>query len=493
MRNIFADTRELDKAAREKYSLSEEIMMENAAAVLERAVEGFMKDNPRIPITILCGSGNNGADGYALARRIIGKLDVTVAVVEKPYSDLCKSQAEMARLAGVPMKDSDLLDFPDGEYAGIIVDCIFGSGFHGRLDQRIAALLDKVNSTRCSRIACDVPTGLDRDGNCDRSAFRAGMTVSMGALTSALYSDWAKDHIGLVICGELGVSQQLYESASEEIKPVAKLLEVRDMRTPRRMMKNVNKGTFGHVVIASGERLGASCIAGSAALRFGAGLVTLVRDSDGFSREDLPRVPAELMTSSSMPEKTSAVAFGMGLGRGHEFTAAWFDWLCDNPSVPCVVDADAFYDPELRDFLYERGDGVVLTPHAREMQSLLSICELGEYTVPECVGRRMELVETFCRAFPGTVLLAKGVNSVIGKFDGEDMKLFINPLGRPNLAKAGTGDVLAGMVCALLAQGFHPLDSAIIGSLGHAIASRKANVKDYALTPFSLIHAIEAE
>jgi len=493
MRNIFADTRELDKAVRERYSLTEEIMMENAAAALERAVEGYMKDNPHIPVTILCGSGNNGADGYALARRIAGKLDVTVIVVEEAASDLCKTQAERARLAGVPIKEPVSLELPGGEYAGIVVDCVFGSGYKGSLPPHVAAVMDKVNAARCSRIACDIPSGFDRNGNHDPSAFRAGLTVSMGALKSAFYSDWAKDHMGMIICGELGVSQKLYEEASPEIHPIAKLLEIRDMKTPRRMMKNVNKGTFGHSVIASGEKIGASCIAGSSALRFGSGLVTLVRYGEEFTRDMLPRVPAELMTASDLPEKTSAVAFGMGLGHSHEVISHWMDWLCAHPEVPCVVDADVFYDPDIKDFLYERGEGVVLTPHAKEMQSLLSLCELGEYTVQECIGRRMELVEEFCRAFPGTVLLAKGVNSVIGKFDGEEMKLFVNPLGKPNLAKAGTGDVLSGMVCALLAQGFHPLDSAIIGSLGHAIASRKTTVKDYALTPFSLIRALETE
>lgn len=498
MKNLFLDSRALDSAAREKYSLTEEIMMENAAMDLGQAVYKALELTPGGAVAVLCGSGNNGADGYAFARRSMGRLRVTCIAVSAPKSELCKGQASRAAAAGVPVVPFDpemtcgsasyvspqVYDILSG--AKVIVDCVYGSGFHGSLSDPVADLMDTVNSLRCKKIACDVPTGLDKDGHCDKFTFRASATVSMGALKLALYSDSAKDYVGRILCGDLGVTRQLYESSSDEIRPVAKLLEQRDMNLPRRLKENVNKGSFGHAAIASGEKVGASCIAGTAALRFGAGLVTLVRCGKAFPREELPKVPADLMTSSSIPAKTTAVAFGMGLGRSYEAAEPWLDWLTENPDVPCVVDADMFYVPELVPFISAGKDGVVLTPHPKELSSLLSICGLGEYSVEECIEHRAELVTEFCRKFPGIVLVAKGANPVIGCCNEGVVNLFVNPLGRPALAKAGSGDVLSGVICSLLAQGFRPLDAAVSGSLAHALASRKIR-PDYSLTPFSLI------
>ena len=502
MQSLFLDTRVLDGIARERYGLTEEIMMENAASALERAVMQHLSATEKSgerTVVILCGCGNNGADGYALARRLVGQtladsvpLAPVVAALAEPKSDLCRKQAARAEKCGVPCVGMDFADDALFSRADIIVDCVFGSGFHGDLDERTATVCARANAARAWRIACDVPTGLREDGTVAAGAFVADCTVTMGALKLSLYSDVAKDGAGRIICENLGISRALFEAQNDgSFCAAATVLEAQDIILPHRPKNAVNKGTFGHAAVASGEKIGASCIAGAAALRFGTGLVSLVRLGQAFVKSDLPHVSPELMTASDIPANATALAFGMGLGRNAEATQPYFDWLCAHPHIPCVVDADAVYGAGIASFLRSRAGGVVLTPHPKELQELLRQCGLGDHTVAECVNDRPALIEQFCRAFPDSVLLVKGANPMIGHYDGSSFHLFVNPLGKNCLAKAGSGDVLAGLIVALLAQGYAPLDAAIHGSLAHALASHRFT-NDFSLTPFALIDAVAA-
>ena len=509
MQSLFSDTRILDKAARERYGLTEELMMENAAAALERAViqSLLQRAEPSAQagkpmageqrVVVLCGSGNNGADGYALSRRLAGfgasgtmPIVPVIVAVSEPKSDLCKLQAERAKKCGVECIPADAVCTESEknnavfESAAVIVDCIFGSGFHGDLDEKTARLCVLANDSSAMRIACDVPTGLREDGTISSGAFCADCTVTMGALKCSLYSDAAKDVVGPIICENLGVSRALFEA-----EPAAAfLLEESDLVLPHREKNVVNKGSFGHAAVASGEKIGTSCIAGEAALHFGAGLVSLVRLGTPFEKAELPQVTPELMTASDFPANTTAVALGMGLGRADEVVQPYLDWLSAHKNIPCVIDADACFCSGLAAFLHARAERTVLTPHPKEFQFLLQNVGLGDYTIDDCVNRRPALVEKFCRAFPQAVLLVKGANPMIGTFDGERFYLFVNPLGTNALAKAGSGDVLAGLISALLAQGRTALDATIHGSIAHALASRKCK-SDYSLTPLALIAA----
>ena len=194
------------------------------------------------------------------------------------------------------------------------------------------------------------------------------------------------------------------------------------------------------------------------------------------------------MVSSDIPEKTNSIAFGMGLGFKEDAAQFYFDYILEHSNIRCVIDADAFYAPGLKNFLEKKEKGVVLTPHPKEFQALLKNCDLGDFTIEECILKRMELAEKFCRKFPKKTLVLKGANPLIANFDGHKFKLFINPFGRPCLAKAGSGDVLSGMIAALLAQHRKSLDAAICASLAHALASRKIKC-DYAMTQNDLIEA----
>ncbi len=488
MQKLYSDTKKLDMSCRAAYGLTEEVMMENAAFALEAVVRNptpISKDRRQpMKVLILCGGGNNGADGYALARRLRFDYDVNLIQFCPPKTELCRIQSERADKCGVRFVKRDDLSFYDLRYADIIVDCVFGSGFHDDLDEKTAATMEDMNSCSCLKIACDVPTGLRADGTVSPGAFLADVTVTMGALKACLFSDYAKDYVGEIKIGELGVNKRLYENSGSSNLTVGHVLEPSDLELPHRKKNNVNKGNFGHVAVVCGEKSGAACLSGCASLRFGAGLVTLVCNDN--QKKDFESFP-ELMTSLSIPEKVNSIAFGMGLGRDNS-AQTYFDFLLKNPDVKCVVDADAFYCEGIYDFLTKREGDVVLTPHPKEFQVLLKICGFGDFSIEDCKIKRIELLESFCRKFPKKALVLKGATPLIGYFDGHKYQMFANPLGEPCLAKGGSGDVLTGMTAALLAQNYNSLEAAINASLAHALASKKIKC-DYAMTPFDLINA----
>ena len=492
MQKIFFDTRKQDAAVRERYGLSEELMMENAAAGLEKAVFECLSRTEKKGIIILCGGGNNGADGYALARRIIS--NVTVVECIPPKSELCLLQAERAVKAGVKTVRGDsclkFLSSCDGEN-GILVDCIFGSGFHGELPEDICAVIDCVNGMNLFRIACDVPSGLDQYGNFGKSVFTADVTVTMGAQKLCLYSDFAKDACGKIQVENLGLPRKLFEDSFVEDPTVEIwLLEKDDMKLPYRKKQNVNKGTFGHAVTVAGEKSGAAIMASCASLRIGAGLSTVV-DSIGGCRLDGCTLPCDLMSASDFPNNTSAVACGMGLGRGRDIKEL-FDYLKDC-GAGCVLDADLCHYSEIKDLLDSRskaGAATVITPHPKEFSLLLEKVGLGQHNVQDVVKNRVELAKKFCSLFLGLVLLLKGATVLICIKEGNGKtKIYFNPHGSSALAKGGSGDILAGLITGLLAQKYSALDAAVTASLVHAFASQKVT-PDFTLTPSMLLSSI---
>jgi hydroxyethylthiazole kinase-like uncharacterized protein yjeF len=435
-------------------------MMEHAAMSLAQTIR------TRFPaeqsVLIVCGGGNNGADGLALARLLEGSYDVSVYLAHEPTSTLALLQ--LKRLETLGLKPVRVL-----KNSSVIVDALYGSGLNRPLDPKTSTLIETLNSMSGTKIACDLPSGLHGDGTCDDSVFKADITITMGALKRGMFSDSAKEFVGEIIVADLGVHHDHYETPSSW-----HLLEESDIRLPHRTKVSGHKGTYGHLAVVCGEHTGAAILCASAALRFGTGLVSLV------SNENIS-IPHELMQSHNLPSTTSAVAIGMGLGA--EFDDDELSRLYNN-NHPLILDADIFAHPLFLNLL-ERPN-IILTPHPKEFTTILISTKLADIETCELQNNRFKYVELFCTRYPNVTLLLKGANVIIGR-NGE---FFINPHGSVILAKGGSGDVLCGLIGALLAQGYDPLKSAIQGSLAHTLAGSKVSKNNYALTPLDLIESV---
>jgi len=460
MQNLYLDVSPLDQRGVTKFALSEEVMMEHAAMAMAHLIQA--RFNANSSVLIVCGSGNNGADGLALARLLEGDFHISLHIpfgASSPLAHLQRDRVEALGLKHAPI---------EGDY-DVIVDALFGSGLNRPLGPTAIEALILMNGMSGFKIACDVPSGLYAEGTFDTNVFYADITVTMGAYKRSLFSDGAKEVCGEILVADLGVHKKRYETPSSW-----KLLESQDLSLPNRIQASSHKGSYGHLAVVCGEKAGASVIAASAALRFGTGLVSLI------SNENVT-IPYELMQSHSIPQTATAIALGMGLGA--EFCDDELSSLLDN-TLPLVLDADIFYHPMFSKLL--KRSSLVLTPHPKEFTQILRRTGIADIDVGALQSNRFAYVEQFCSAYPNAVLVLKGSNVIIGR--GEEF--FVNPLGTVALAKGGSGDVLSGLIGALLAQGNTPLEAAIQGSLAHTLAAQKFDKNNYALTPFDLIERI---
>ena len=527
MKNLYHDTRDLDKLAVQKYSLTEDIMMENAASEIERAMyDTILKKRLGtlcypIPILIVCGGGNNGGDGYTLARRLAGnkELKILLWVAKQPKTPQCILQAERAQ------KNSEIQAFTKLDIATynfeaqtshlLIIDCFIGSGFTGTIRKPSASIIQQINTLHANgayTIACDVPSGLPADCSYSDTVVYADKTVTMGALKTSLYCECAKEFAGSIKCANLGIQSAVFENSNFE----AKLLEPKDLVLPHRNNPNTHKGSFGHAALFVGEKPGASVIGGTAAFSFGAGLTTLVLSpSTTKNTYTIANCPFMLMQSDTVPQKVSAVCAGPGLG--HDFTNTKSHtymavrWIFEHSDIPCVLDADMCYYPDLAKLLHNRSKAqTVITPHPKEFASILQLCNLAteeETSVFYIKNHSIELVQRFCKAFPRIALILKGSTQIIGYYEPleetkdleikkEQVQIYLNPWGKSCLSKGGSGDVLAGLLVALLAQKYTARKAAICASLTLALASKKGLKSgiiksDYSMSPFDLIDAIK--
>ncbi|MDH4944360.1 NAD(P)H-hydrate dehydratase [Sulfurimonas sp. C5] len=451
MQNLFDEVGSLDQRCYREFGLNEDLLMEHAAD----GMADFVKNNfpEEQSVLILCGSGNNGADGLALSRILHKDYDVKVVVVKEPKSEM--AQLQYLRCQKIGVKFTDII-----EPADIVIDAILGTGFSGELPEELSTTIHIINQFKSIKIACDIPSAYQ---------FQADYTLTMGALKTAMFEDKHKDYLGEITVLDLGVSRTIYEVDSN-----VKLLDENDLQLPHRDKQNTHKGSYGHLAVVSGEKTGASIMSAKAAFRFGTALVTLL------SNENI-NVPFEIMQSHQLPETTSALALGMGLGM--EFSQSELERFVNN-DLPLLLDADIFYHPLLKTLLERKN--VVITPHPKEFCRILECCNIAEIKVQELQENRFKYVKLFSEKHPDVILVLKGANVIISR--GEE--LFVNPHGTNVLAKGGSGDVLAGLISGLLAQGDEPLQAAINGSLAHTALAKSYKGADFSLTPIDLIDGI---
>ncbi|GAA9581869.1 NAD(P)H-hydrate dehydratase [Helicobacter pylori] len=462
MLSVYEKVKALDKRALEEFKLSGDILMENAAMALERAV--LQNASLGTKVIILCGSGDNGGDGYALARRLMGRFRVLVFEMKLAKSPMCQLQKERAKKVGVVIKTWE--EKNEDLECDVLIDCVVGSAFKGGLEPFLD--FESLSQKARFKIACDIPSGIDSKGRVDKRAFKADTTISMGAIKSCLLSDRAKDYVGELKVGHLGVFHQVYEIPTDTF-----LLEKSDLKLPLRDRKNAHKGDYGHAHVLLGKHSGAGLLSALSALSFGSGVVSIQALECEITSNNKP---LELVFCENFPNFLSAFALGMGL---EGFPKDFNEWL---ELAPCVLDAGVFYHKEVLQALEKE---VILTPHPKEFLSLLKLVGIN-ISMLELLDNKLEIARDFSQKYPKVVLLLKGANTLIA----HQGQVFINILGSVALAKAGSGDVLAGLILSLLSQNYTPLDAAINASLAHALAGLEFK-NNYALTPLDLIEKIK--
>ena len=421
---------------------------------------------PKSSVLIVAGVGNNGADGIVLARLLQSYYKVKLYIPFGVKSVMAKIQLERVETLDIEFVD-------EVEEADIVVDAIFGAGLSRELNESTRRLITKLQALKGLKIACDVPTGIDVDGNPLPMALFVDVTITMGALKEALYSDMAKDYVGKIIRVDLGISHEKY---TEGFETDIYLLEESDMRLPNREKKTTHKGSFGHLAVIAGQKEGAGILTASASLRFGVGLVTMVGELS-------TPLPLAIMQDSSLPYNTTAIALGMGYGSYFE------DDIIDDileSKAPVILDADIFHSDIILDFLEQNDRDIVLTPHPKEFVALWNMTIEEPINIPILQANSFEKAREFCEFFPNITLLLKGANMIIA----QNSRVFVNPHGSSKLSKGGSGDVLSGLIGALLAQGYSGLDSAIHSSLALSASAKIYSGNSYAMLPTDLIEGV---
>ena len=483
MQKIFRNPAQLEKNIKEKFSIPDFLMMENAATGIADFI--LQKSGPqKIPeVLFICGKGNNGGDGLAVARKLCDKMNVKIFCTTIPTAKEALYQYDLCRQLELPFlsKDEYFTECRNLQPHDFIIDCLFGIGFHGTIKTDDKEILQAAENSRAVKIACDIPSALE---------FNADYTLTMGSNKLVLYSDKARAVSGKISLINLGIPQKAFEETTDIF-----LIQNEDMKLPFRKDKSVHKGAFGFASVFAGEKPGAGIIAATASLHFGAGYSCLVQTPE--SKLEQFKIPPELMIDSEIPQKTTCILTGSGLGTGTSAkyaVSALKNWIADTEKPCCVFDADMFYNDALPDLLKtlsrNPNASTVLTPHPKEFVSLMKLLSIPlredflQTDSTENTEAKLEAAKTFMKDFPNVVLIMKSSVTFIA---AEDI-FFICADGNQSLAKAGSGDVLAGLVCSLLAQGYSAKDAAITAVQAHASASNVREYKDsYALTPQILI------
>jgi hydroxyethylthiazole kinase-like uncharacterized protein yjeF len=442
--------------------------------LMTRAAEGALKVlRGRWPqakrVAVVCGAGNNGGDGYVLARlaRAAGldALVLAAAAPDKLGGDARRAQEEWLATGGSAHPfAADALSGSD-----LIVDALLGIGLTGELRPEALAVIRAINAAKRPVMALDIPSGVNADsGAVHEAAVRAEITVTFVALKSGLFLGAGAEHAGVVLLDDLGVVAPMLP----KFAPLMRRIDESELAStlPRRA-RDSHKGTNGRVLIVGGGpgMPGALRLAGEAALRVGAGLVKVAGASENLvavtaSRPELIYLPVSSVTSLEEPMRTADVlAIGPGLGTSDWALRLWAAALA--AGVPAVADADALN-------LLARNPAKlppdwVITPHPGEAARLLGADTAAVQA--DRLGAARELHSKF-----GAVTVLKGAGTLVAWGATGAVEIAICERGNPGMATAGMGDVLTGVIAGLRAQSGDSAQASRIGVLVHSLAGDSA-------------------
>lgn len=477
---------ELDERTVRLLGIPGATLMESAAwACVSVAVEEF-GEALGLGVVVVCGLGSNGGDGIAIARRFAGLgVDVEVVLVgkAKDLNDGARAQWDIAAALGLSLREApgeEPLAFASGSWIrkGLVIDALFGIGLSRPVSGVMASAVVAIATARAEGVpvlSVDLPSGVDATtGVIHGVAVRADTTVTFASPKLGHFLQPGRQHVGRLVSADIGVPSRHWVDLSAG---AARLVGPEDLLAAvPPAQQDAHKGTFGHLLVVAGSpgKSGAARLCVDAALRSGAGLVTLVvpeaLDISGLVAEAMVvRIPEGSWGAArilKLLETRDALAIGPGLGAGPETIFMARQLFAEAP-VPAVFDADAINalvaaPPAQLTPVAQR----VLTPHPGEFSRLVSAAW------NDLAHRRVEVAEEVAARLTSTVLL-KGASSLIMDPEGH---LYVNPTGNPGMGTAGAGDVLTGVVGALLARGVAAPAAAAAGAWWHGLAGDLASL-----------------
>ena len=460
-----AQMREADRYTSEEIGIPSLVLMENAGRQVVAAIEASYEAALHGRVAVLCGRGNNGGDGFVVARTLLQRgIDTAVFVigaVAEVRGDARINLDILGRLGVTVVEINDEqsweLHFSEISQCSLIVDAIFGTGLRSPLGGMLETVVADVNAADIPIVAIDLPSGVSADtahliGDC----IDASMTVTLAAPKLPLILPPGEAHAGDVVIADIGIPYEVIQGVDGPHIELLTTEQVREHVQPR--TADSHKGDFGRVTIVAGSRgkTGAAQLAAIGALRSGAGLVTVATPASclpivasiapDFMTEPLPEIDGAAAGNAVerlLELRHEVIACGPGLGRTPG-VAEFVRTLLARSTVPLVLDADALTvladQPGVLMGTEERD--VIITPHPGEMARLVAA------SIEDVQGNRIQVASDFATTHQLYVVL-KGHRTVIATPQG---KVFINPTGNPGMATGGTGDVLTGMIAAWLAQ-----------------------------------------
>jgi ADP-dependent NAD(P)H-hydrate dehydratase / NAD(P)H-hydrate epimerase len=478
-----ATMRALDRYTIETLGVSGDVLMESAGRAVVEVVLAE-RGGSSGAVLVVCGAGNNGGDGFVVARHL-HQLGVTVRVVlvgdrRKLRGDAAGNAARLEKL-GVAIATTA----PRNADAAVIVDAVFGTGLDRDVTGAAATMLRRIGAMRPSArvVSVDLPSGLDADsGKVLGVAVQADVTVTIGVPKLGLAQEPGRSLAGRVVVARIGIAD-----AAPGIEPDAESwTQIAAAHALPARPASGHKGSFGHALVAAGSRgkTGAAALAAEAAARIGAGLVTIACPA---SLNEILEVKCTEMMTAPVPDgadggfaaaalapllalarERDAVALGPGVGREAEVQKLVHEFAM-RCSRPLVLDADGLFSfgGTALAALKARKAATILTPHPGEAARLLGV------TAAEINRDRVGAARRIASE-AGSVVVLKGAATVIAGLQG---RTAINPTGSSALGSGGTGDVLTGMVVGLLAQRVPPFEAAALAAWLHGFSGDRLSAR----------------
>jgi NAD(P)H-hydrate epimerase len=484
--------READRRTIEDIGIPSLVLMENAGRQVVAAMEASFAEALQGRVAVLCGRGNNGGDGFVVARTLTQRgVDVLVLLLASVAEVRGDARVNLDVLGHIGLTVVEVTDaqawelhFSEVSRCDLIVDAIFGTGFRGPVQGMLETVVADVNGSGIPVVAVDIPSGLSADSHePPGDSIEASLTVTLAAPKIPLVLPPAERRAGDLVIADIGIPSAVIDELEGSRIELLTRETMRPLIEPRPY--DAHKGDFGRVLVVAGSpgKTGAAHLAAMAALRSGVGLVTIAtpKSCQPVVAAMAPEYMTEALDESSgggidfaalervLDLTADVIAAGPGIGTSPA-TSAFIHGLVERSGVPLVLDADALNafteDPER--LTGRDGVDVIITPHPGEMARLAGV------TIEDVQRDRLEIARQFAMTHRVHVVL-KGHRTVVANPDGD---AFINITGNPGMATGGTGDVLTGMIAAWFGQLLDAEAACKLGVYLHGLAGDLAEADE---------------